>query len=351
MTINRSERKQWARENFKGLQNVLVPSFDSEMDTLSEEGIRLDVRQSIKHGFFSTLCACEAGLSLEENKRFVEIAVSEAAGKMLVGISLFLDTTEQMIELTRHAEKAGCTHALLGYPLFFNPRSEEEIFQFARQICEASNLSIILPVFNDRVDFTRFHPSGVPFGLYDRLTALDTVVAIQIETVEPGMITECFTRYRDQVLVSSTFLGMLPMLNEIYGLQWSGNWIYEALQSPQKPQAVEFFNLLLAKKTDSAMKLFWQMAPTLSTLAQMMGLYSATGADHFHLRKFYQWSVGGNGGLTRQPHMNLYRRQKEAIRSAYRAVGIIPAENDDEFLAGKVNYSNNLSGASARKRR
>ena len=39
----------------KGLENIIIPSFTPDLSELDEEGIRWDVRQSIKHGFFSTL--------------------------------------------------------------------------------------------------------------------------------------------------------------------------------------------------------------------------------------------------------------------------------------------------------
>lgn len=87
MAVSRAERKAWAREQFRGFENSLIPSFTPDLQDLDEEGIRLDVRQSIAHGFFATFTG-GAGLNLEEKKRLLAIAADEAGGRVSVGFSL-----------------------------------------------------------------------------------------------------------------------------------------------------------------------------------------------------------------------------------------------------------------------
>ena len=58
--VDRAHRKEWAKEHFRGFENILMASFTPDLKDLDEAGIRLDVRQSIKNGFFSTLCASPA---------------------------------------------------------------------------------------------------------------------------------------------------------------------------------------------------------------------------------------------------------------------------------------------------
>ena len=38
------------------------------------------------------MCVCEAGLTLAENKRFLEIVCDEARGRILVSLTLLLDS-------------------------------------------------------------------------------------------------------------------------------------------------------------------------------------------------------------------------------------------------------------------
>jgi len=84
MAIKKSELKKWAKEHMVGVENCLFPSFSPDLSKLDEDGIRWDVQQSIRHGFFSTLCAAESGLTFEEARRFVEIVTDEARGKIFV---------------------------------------------------------------------------------------------------------------------------------------------------------------------------------------------------------------------------------------------------------------------------
>ena len=339
MPVDRRERKDWARSAFVGLQNIIAPSFLNDFRQLDEAGVRLDVRQSIAHGFFGTLCACEAGLTLDENKRFVQVVAEEAGKDLLVGVSLFLEKKDEMLALARHAEQAGAQFAMLGFPLLFNPKAADEVVAFAREICEATNLAIVLPANRDRVDLTHLHPSGVSFEVFDKLVEIDNVVAMLIGGVETGLMSECFARYGQKVLVSTEFFGMAPLLANTWGVQWSGGWMYEALQSPDHPHAVEFFDLVRRNELDAAMKLYWHMAPGMATYGAIHEMFKPGGNDNYQLRKYYQWCVGGNGGLTRQPHFNLFQRQKDAIRDAYDAMGVSATRDSEElFYLGRSQY-------------
>lgn len=141
---SKSDMQQWAAENMRGIENQLMPSFTPEMDELDEEGIRLDVRQTKEHGFFSTLCTCEAGMSFEEAKRFVEIVADEAGDELKVSTTLVFDSFEQNFEMLDHAESVGVDSAMLGYPLNWYPESEEEIYEKTKEMCEATAMAKVL---------------------------------------------------------------------------------------------------------------------------------------------------------------------------------------------------------------
>lgn len=77
--IAKQELKRWAKEHLKGVENTLFPSFTPDLQELDEDGIRLDVRQSIAHGFTSMMCATEVGLHFAEQgvKLFKQLAQLE----------------------------------------------------------------------------------------------------------------------------------------------------------------------------------------------------------------------------------------------------------------------------------
>lgn len=336
MPIDKRDLKDWAREHFRGFENVLMPSFTPDLATLDEEGIRRDVRQSIRHGFFSTLCSVETGLTFEEKKRFLEVAADEAAGEISVALSLAGDTLEENLALLEHAEKVGCTHGLLSYPHSFNPASAEDVYAYASAIVDGTNLGVYLFV-SDKFGFHRFHPSGVPFEVFDRLAERDNVIAMKLGGFDSGTIFECFERYGDTLLVATLNIGLFPLTVRHWGQQWSGAWTVEALQTPEQPYAVEFFDLLREGREDEAMLLYWRLAPALGAMAARMAPLVPTGAYHWPQLKYYQWLSGGNGGMTRNPTMRLFQRDLEAIKGGFRAAGLrLTDDPDDAFFLGRT---------------
>lgn len=334
MSIDRKNRKAWAREHFHGFENVLMPSFSTDFRHLDEAGICLDVRQSIRHGFFSSLCALETGLSIAEKKRMLSVATDAARDEIGISLSLTGDTVDENIEVLRHAESVGATHALVCYPQAFVPRSQDDVYDFVRRLADATSLGLCLFV-SEKFSFHHLHPSGVPFAAYERLADLDNVVAMKLGGMDSGMILECFERFNGRLLVTTTSFGMLPMLVQTFGVQWSGAWTVEALQSPEKRHAVEFFQLLKNGKFEQAMDIYWMLAPAMGTMLRIMTPLVATGTYHWPLLKYQQWLSGGNGGMTRVPCMRMYDRDMVAVRAGLAAVGVECADPDSDFFTGR----------------
>jgi len=339
MAPKRSELKKWARENLKGVQNCLMPSFTPDSLELDEEGIRWDVRQSIKHGFVSTMCTAEAGLTFEEAKRFVAIVADEAKDKIFVSTTVMFDSFEQNFEMLRHAQKIGCYTALLDYPPSFYPKSEEEVYQVTKEMCDATpDLGIVLHGV-PKDNFERFHPSGFSPGLLSRMADIENVVAVEV--AEPGLIIESVRRCGKKILVQCPIERWVPLLFHEYGLQLMGPGAYELYQTPEKPHLVEYFNLVLEGEIDKAMEIYWKLTPVRMVFEAKMMQLMGTGAHPWPMWKYYQWLVGGNGGFTftRQPVMMMNLRDMESTKNALRAIGITPREPDEEFFIGRVNYA------------
>ena len=333
-TIAKSERKAWAKEHFRGFENVLMPSFSADLRELDEEGIRLDVRQSIRHGFFSSLCALESGLSMDEKKRMLSVATDEAGDKIGIALSLCGETLEENIEILRHAEEVGASHALLSYPQSFVPKTQDEVYHFGRAIADATNLGIYLFV-SDKFQMHHLHPSGVPFDAYERVANLDNVVAMKLGGMDTGMILECLERFSGRLQVTTVNLGLIPLLRKSFDVRWTGAWTVEALQSPEHPHAVEMFEHLLAGRSQQAMAKYWQMAPALGAMMRVMAPLIPTGMYHWPLLKYQQWLSGGNGGMTRQPVMRVFERDMQVLRGGLRAVGVDCKDPNEDFFVGR----------------
>ncbi len=340
MSRKRTELKRWARESMKGVENTLFPSFGVGLRDLDEEGIRHDVRQSIAHGFFSTMCATETGLTLDEAKRFLSIAADEARGKILVTTSLILNSFEENMSLLEHAGRAGVDGILLGYPATFHPKEKADIYRETKRFCDATDLHVTLYP-SPHFPFDHFHPSGFPIDVMSRLADLDNVVAVKIG--ELGLFADAQRVLGDRVLVGCPVERYVPLLVQGFGMQWMGAGCYEVLQTPEQPNLVEYFRLLREGEHDAGMELYWKLAPMRNIFEQQFNQTVMSGTYNWHAQKYYQWCVGGNGGLTRQPAMKLHSWEINQIRMGFFAIGIEPRENEEEFWVGRACYERGRS--------
>ncbi len=334
-----AEMKAWAFENLKGIENCTFPSFTPDLSELDEAGIRWDVDMAKQHGFRSTLCVAESGMTSDEAKRFVSIVADEAGDDLLVSTTALFDSVAQNRAMIEHAAAVGCDRVLLGYPPNYYPQTVDEIESLTRQMAAAGHIGIsVYP--SHKFNFGRFDPSGFPLAMLERLSDIDNVVAIEVALLEPGFIFECFRRCADRVLVQCPWERWLPLLNATYDQQWMGPGAYELFQSPDKPHLVTYFDLMLAGEMDAAMEIYWQLTPVRMVFEKQFMPTQGLGSYNWPQQKYYQWLVGGNGGYTRQPTMKMYQHDMDEARNVLRAVDIEPRMNDNEFYVGRANYQN-----------
>jgi len=332
---DKSDMQVWAAENMKGVENQLMPSFTPDLEELDEEGVRWDVQKTKEHEFFSTLCTCEAGMSLDEAKRFVEIVSDEAGDELKVSTTLAFDSFEQNFEMLEYAEQVGLDSALIGYPMNWYPDSPEEIYEKTREMCEATGMAMVLYI-TDKFNFERFHPANFPLEYLDDLADMNNVVGVKMS--DPALMGPVDRMVGDRLLISNPIEGLLPTHVEAFDMQWIGAGPYEVYQSPDQPMLVEYFHQLLEGNWEEGMKTYHRLTPIRETFMQQMRPQLRLGTYHWPQHKYYQWLMGGNGGYTRQPVMELTMHDRHSIKEAMRRVGLDPRENDAEFFDGRVNY-------------
>lgn len=343
--VARSERKEWAREHYKGIENSLKASYSPDFTTIDEDGVRHDVRQSIKHGFFSSMCS-STGITLPERKRFVEIVCEEAGGRMLTGVNVAQPSLDESLELLAHAEKVGCSHAFVSFPRRQRPESEEEIYRYYRQITDATSMGIVLYAF-DAPTLRHIHPSGIPINVFDRLADVPNVVAMKLtQPINPAVAFELAERLSDRILLGPASLDLVPIMARHYRTQWSGQWIVEAVQSPEKQYAVEFMAKITAGKFDDAMKLYWKLEPAYRLVHRLQAPLLVKGGHPWAHMRYFQWCVGGNGGLSRDTKHDkdqvsvLDAAGRKTIVDTYKKIGIEPVLGpEEEFIVGRAAYA------------
>ena len=340
------EHKDWARQYYAGIENLLLPSFSPDFARLDESGIRHDVRHSIRQGFFATMCARFNG-TFGEYKRVVEIACDEAGDRIQVGVNAGRPTVAESIELLAHGKRVGCSHAFVAVRT--KVASEDELYKAYRTIIEQSELPVVLYAFRSP-GARHLHPSGVPVGVYSRLADLRNVVAVKLtQTLNAVTAIQLCEAVADRLLVGPADLSMIPLLARQFRIQWSGQWTVDAVQSPDRPYAVNFMRAVSEGDWPAAYRAYWELQPAYRAFSELQAPLLHQGSHPWAHMKFHQWVVGGNGGLLREPEEAtavLDRSGRTAIRDICRSVGIVPCEgSDDEFVVGRSNFSQGIRRA------
>ncbi len=287
--------------------------------------------------------------TLEEKKRFFEIACDESLGRILIGANVTQPTMEENLDLLVHAEKVGCSHAFVEYPRNLAPKSEEDVHRYLRQLTDATGLAIILNGY-DCPALRPLHPSGMLMDVFDRLAGVPNVVGMKItQSINIVAAFELSERLGNRILFGPANLELVPILAKKYHIQWVSQWVVESLQSPEKPYLVEFMDLVNKDRLDQAVPVFWKMAPAYKYIHELQKSYLLRGSHPWAHINYYHWCVGGNGGLPRGSKQEsdnaalLDAAGRKGILDCYKKIGIAPIhEPEEEFIVGKANYAKGI---------
>jgi 4-hydroxy-tetrahydrodipicolinate synthase len=332
---SRSEKKDWAREHLRGLNGLVMPSFTPDFKALDEEAIRIDIRHCIKQGF--TSCTVSAnGANAQQTKRMWELVREETAGKIGMG-TLGGDLA--------FLEKLGCSYTMVSFPRNAKAETEEQVYAEFRRIIDSTSMAVML--YGSPVEALRkFHPSGIPLNVYDRLADHPNVVGMKLtHPMSAATAFELCDKLSDRLIMGPVNFDHLPLLAKSYkNIQWSGLWITDALQSPEKPHGVEMMDLIIKGRLTEAMKVYWQMQPLIQGIYDLQApLLLHEGHPWLHM-KYFQWATGGNGGLLplkpAEFEPTLDAAGRELIKSNFRRAGIATTDRpEEEFLVGKAAYA------------
>ncbi len=134
-----------ARTSFRGSFTALVTPFKDGV--VDEKAFRSLVEWQIAEGTSGLVPVGTTGesptLSHDEHKRVVEWCVDEARGRVPVVAGSGSNSTEEAIDLSRHAERAGADAVLVVTP-YYNKPTQEGLYQHFKAINEAIGIPIII---------------------------------------------------------------------------------------------------------------------------------------------------------------------------------------------------------------
>lgn len=334
--FSRADAKQWARDNFNGICNVIIPSFTHDLKGLNEQGIRHDVRRNIELGFWGALLVSEAGTTPSEMRTFMEIAVDEAKGRQYFVLHGSFDTLEDTLSVGRDARTIGVDSLLMAYPNSFYPRTTKELIDYTADVCNGVELAVILfcaPHYN----FERLDHSGFPLEAWKELIKIENAVALKYEVGHPGVVGsyEAFTKFaNDDVLICDPYEPNLIVWEEMFGMPWIGTSNYE-YYGDMVPRYME---ALRKGDKEEALKLYWQIQPARQVRETLRIQASGANFNHRYLWKYQAWLQGYNGGPLRAPAMKLSDSQMKRAADGLVASGLLKSAPKDfgEFFNGKT---------------
>jgi 4-hydroxy-tetrahydrodipicolinate synthase len=134
-----------AKTSFRGSFTALVTPFKN--GGLDEKAFRDLVDWQIAEGTNGLVPVGTTGesptLSHEEHKRVVEWCIDQADGRVPVIAGSGSNSTQEAVELSRHAEKAGADAVLIVTP-YYNKPTQEGMYQHFKAINDAIDIPIII---------------------------------------------------------------------------------------------------------------------------------------------------------------------------------------------------------------
>ncbi len=331
----RKDARAWARENLIGCSSVTIPSYSADLKRLNEKAIRHDVQKVVDLGFTYTLLCSEVAITAEENAQFTAWARDTAGDRLGLFFHAAFDTLAANIEAAKLAEKAGADIVLLSYPTQFWPTTEQEIFDYTKAFCDATDLGVMLfpiPLWG----FERVDPAGMSVSLIRRLLdACPNIVAIKSEQgfPLPAGLCEMYHHFRDEVVISCPIEGDIIPLSSLMNIQFSGT-SYTQWMGDYFPKA---FELARTGRWEEAMALYWRVHPARQAVSTATGSYmpGANVINRTHW-KYMDWLAGFNGGPLRGPAQRIPDRWMKALRQGLAASACpVTSDPDSQFIVGR----------------
>lgn len=328
----KGEARAWALTELRGCCGCVIPTFTSDLDGLNEAAIRHDVGREKELGMSAVLLVAEAGTTLDEYKRFVDIAVAEAGDELITFVHASQPTWTAMVESVEHAAAAGIDVVLPSYPLTYHPRSIEEVFDDTRHFIDVSPLGVLLFAI-DQWNFSRLHPAAFPTDLVVQLVeSSPNLIGVKNEVGLPyaGGLVDLFEKLGDVIVVTDPLEHNAPIWIRNYGMRFMGTSNYECMGDA----VPRMLNLLSNRATwDEGMGLYWRMTPVRKVnTAVLSPIVSATSLVPRAHWKYQGWLIGFNGGPIRQPQARPNAAQMAQMRSAAVAAGLPVTDDPDELF-------------------
>ncbi len=236
---------------FKGsIVAIVTPFKDGKID---EEAFRQLIEFQIENGT-SAIVPCgttgeSATLSMDEHNRVIDICIEAVNKRVPVIAGTGGNNTEEAIELTAHAKKAGADATLQVTP-YYNKPTQQGLYEHFRAIAKAVPLPQVLYNVPGRTSVNML-PETVA-----RLAETEEIVAIKEASGNLAQMAEIMKLAGDKItLLSGDDNITLPVLSI------GGKGVISVVANIVPKETAEIISAWENKETDKAQELFINMTP------------------------------------------------------------------------------------------
>jgi len=236
---------------FKGsIVAIVTPFKDGKID---EEAFRQLIEFQIENGT-SAIVPCgttgeSATLSMDEHNRVIDICIEAVNKRIPVIAGTGGNNTEEAIELTVHAKKAGADATLQVTP-YYNKPTQQGLYEHFRAIAKAVPLPQVLYNVPGRTSVNML-PETVA-----RLAETEEIVAIKEASGNLAQMAEIMKLAGDKItLLSGDDNITLPVLSI------GGKGVISVVANIAPKETAEIISAWENKETDKAQELFINMTP------------------------------------------------------------------------------------------
>jgi len=315
MNYRKSEAKEYARENMRGIWAAALNPFNADF-SLNEMGMRRNIRHWIDDlGIEGLFISGKQGeffsMTVAERKRSFEIAVEETQSAGANIMSCSDQNMDVVLDLAHHAQNIGADYVVVHAPiLHFVTDRDETVRQYYRYISEQVDIGIAMWSHPD---------SGYLMSpeLCAEIAELENIVAIKY-SVPREMYRKLSELADDKLLVSTASED--EWLDNIIELGWQ---LYLCssppylLQTAQDRRMHDYTQAAFAGETAKA----HEISRSLEPVRQALKATRPGGKPQAH-QKYWQELLGQTGGPVRRPMLQLDEDEKAQTRAAFSNCGL-----------------------------
>ena len=298
--------KTFDLENMNGVIPAMITSFNKD-ESINKEGIRKTVDYLVSqkvNGLYITGSTGETFLmSQQEKKNVIEIIVEEVNGRVPVIAHIGSIGTKITTELGEYAEKIG-VDAISALPPFYYSFSNDEIFNYYKDISNSSNLPITV--------YNISHAHLMDLDMLKKLASIENIKGVKYTASThfnfnkiKKEIGESFKIYSgmDEMALSGLMAGADGIIGSFYNLM--PEMFVNIFQQVQKNRIIE------AKKTQEK----------INTII----LYALKKSGYPFIKMGLKW-LNIDSGYVRRPFKSIIDSENEKIIKE--ELKILKTEND-----------------------